>query len=89
VSVALDTTGAYAVRPAGGSSSHLVGGLAQADALAVVDPDVTEVAVGHTVPIILLRERGALHARLEAERRSAESGGRGNAGGRPTHRDQS
>jgi molybdopterin molybdotransferase len=89
VSVALDTTGAYAVRPAGGSGSHLVGGLAQADALAVVDPDVTEVAVGHTVPIILLRERGALHARLEAERRSAESGGRGHAGGRPTHRDQS
>jgi len=83
VTVDLDTTGAYAVRPAGGSGSHLVGGLAQADALAVVEPDVTDVAVGSTVPIILLRERGVMHARLEAARRrqndesASRSSGRG------------
>jgi len=85
VTVDLDTTGAYAVSPAGGSGSHLVGGLAQADALAVVDAEVAEVAVGSTVPVILLRERGTLHARLEAARRRASedddaTGSRGRRG---------
>ncbi len=61
-----DVTGAYAVSPAGGAGSHLVGGLARADALAVVDAEVTEVVAGSTVRIVLLRNRSELDARLEA-----------------------
>ncbi|BDZ65571.1 hypothetical protein [Agromyces mangrovi Wang et al. 2018] len=37
----------------GGSASHLVTGLAAADGFAVVPADVTEVAVGQTVPVLL------------------------------------
>lgn len=42
------------VAPSGGPGSHLMGGLAQADALAWVDPDVDEVKVGDTVRVLSL-----------------------------------
>ncbi|MGB7424133.1 MAG: gephyrin-like molybdotransferase Glp [Ornithinimicrobium sp.] len=66
VSVERDRTGLYGVSPAGGAGSHLVGGLAQADALAVVDAEVSEVTAGGIVRIALLRDRSELDARLEA-----------------------
>ncbi len=40
--------------PVGGAGSHLVAGLAQADALIVVDPDVTWVEQGDQVQVLLL-----------------------------------
>jgi len=51
-----DSTGRILVRPAsaGGSGSHLVTGLAGADALAVVPEDVTAVQSGDELPIMLL-----------------------------------
>ena len=42
------------VTPVGGHGSHLVGNLARSNALIVIDPDVTEVAAGETVPVMLL-----------------------------------
>ncbi|MGI8949547.1 MAG: molybdopterin molybdotransferase MoeA [Ornithinimicrobium sp.] len=66
VVVESDTTGAYAVRPAGGGGSHLVGGLAGADALAVVPARTGEVAVGSMVQVQALRPWGEIEARLEA-----------------------
>jgi molybdopterin molybdotransferase len=44
------------VRPAtsGGSGSHLAGGLARAEAFAIVQGDVDEVAVGDPVDVILV-----------------------------------
>ncbi len=76
-----DVTGAYAVRLAGGPGSHLVGGLASAEALAVVPADVTDVAAGSELEVVPLRPWGEIEARLAAERRAAEddlrSGGRG------------
>ncbi|CAN5619982.1 molybdopterin molybdotransferase MoeA [soil metagenome] len=66
VRVERDSTGVFAVRPAGGAGSHLVGGLANADALAVVDAEVGEVEAGSMVAIALLRDRGELEARLSA-----------------------
>ncbi len=67
VRVERDSTGAYAVAPAGGAGSHLVGALAQADALAVVDAEVSEVTAGSAVRIVLLRDRSELDARLAAQ----------------------
>ncbi|MGB3829763.1 MAG: gephyrin-like molybdotransferase Glp [Ornithinimicrobium sp.] len=67
VGVERDSTGAYAVAPAGGTGSHMVGGLAQADALAVVDAEVSEVSAGSTLRIILLGDRSELDARLAAQ----------------------
>ncbi len=67
VRIERDSTGEYAVAPAGGAGSHLVGGLAQADALVVVEAEVSEVTAGSTVQILLLRERTELEARLSAE----------------------
>jgi molybdopterin molybdotransferase len=45
------------VRPAtaGGSGSHLVGGLAVADGFAVVPEDVEQVAAGDTVGVVITR----------------------------------
>ncbi|MFH8882324.1 gephyrin-like molybdotransferase Glp [Streptomyces californicus] len=43
------------VTPVGGSGSHLIGALAQADALIVVDEDVTSVEPGTETDVILLR----------------------------------
>jgi molybdopterin molybdotransferase len=48
----LETDGSRTVRPVGGQASHVVGGLAMADALIVVPPDVTHVAVGDTVAVL-------------------------------------
>ncbi|MFX0538173.1 gephyrin-like molybdotransferase Glp [Ornithinimicrobium sp. Y1847] len=62
-----DETGGYAVEPAGGSGSHLLGGLAMADALAVSPPEVEEVETGAEVELMLLRPRREIDARLEAE----------------------
>jgi len=42
------------VEPVGGAGSHLLGGLAQANALVVVPEDVTEVADGETVSVLVL-----------------------------------
>ena len=82
VRVDRDPTGAYAVSPAGGAGSHLVAPLATADALAVSDPEATEVAAGSEVDLILLRPRAEIDARLsdDAERAAAE---RDRAGGAP------
>ncbi|MGB5952799.1 MAG: gephyrin-like molybdotransferase Glp, partial [Ornithinimicrobium sp.] len=66
VRVERDSTGVFAVRPAGGHGSHMVGALAQADALAVVDAETSEVEAGGTVQIVLLRDRRELEARLSA-----------------------
>lgn len=48
---------AYRVRPVGGAGSHLVGGLAQASALIVVPEQVTEVAAGEPVDVMVLERR--------------------------------
>ena len=42
------------VTPVGGAGSHLVAGLAQADALIVLDEDVAKVEQGDDVPVLLL-----------------------------------
>jgi molybdopterin molybdotransferase len=44
--------GTRAVTPVGGQGSHVVGGLAQADALIVVPPEVSRVEVGDAVTVI-------------------------------------
>ena len=44
--------GAREVRPVGGHASHLMGGLAMANALIVVPPDVTRVEAGDVVSVI-------------------------------------
>lgn len=49
--------GAYVVRPVGGAGSHLVGALAHANALIVVPEDVTEVAEGSPVEVMVLERR--------------------------------
>lgn len=83
VVVGLDTTGAYAVRPAGGAGSHLTGGLAEADALAVVPPDVTDVAAGSEVEVIALRPWAEIEAQLVARHpEHQDTGGRRHGRGR-------
>lgn len=42
------------VTPVGGHGSHLLGDLAHSNALVVVDEDVTEIAAGQPVPVLLL-----------------------------------
>jgi molybdopterin molybdotransferase len=49
--------GRYVVRPVGGAGSHLVGGLAHANALIVVPEAVTEVPEGGTVEVMVLERR--------------------------------
>jgi molybdopterin molybdotransferase len=46
--------GGSVVTPVGGAGSHLMGGLAQANALIVVAEDVTKVAADSDVPVLLL-----------------------------------
>lgn len=67
VSLSRDLTGEYAATPSGGAGSHLLGGLAQADALAVSPPEADEVAAGSEVDLILLRPRREIDGRLEDE----------------------
>ncbi|MDQ6650059.1 MAG: molybdopterin molybdotransferase MoeA [Actinomycetota bacterium] len=52
------TDGAYVVSPVGGSGSHLLAGMAAANALAVVPEHVTEIAAGDPVTVLLLERRG-------------------------------
>lgn len=49
--------GAYVVTPVGGSGSHLLAGMAAANALAVVPEDVTEVPAGSPVAVMMLERR--------------------------------
>ncbi|GAA5033666.1 molybdopterin molybdotransferase MoeA [Actinopolymorpha pittospori] len=58
VAYSLDADGRALVAPVGGSGSHLVAGLAQANALAVVPEDVREVAEGATLEVVLLDGSG-------------------------------
>lgn len=74
VRVARDATGGYAVTPSGGSGSHLLGGLAAADALAVSDAETDEVRAGTEVDLILLRPRREIDGRLDAEAEGAAEG---------------
>ncbi|WP_202977011.1 hypothetical protein [Ornithinimicrobium flavum] len=67
-----DTTTEYAVTPAGGAGSHLLGGLAMADALAVSPADVEQVEAGSEVELLLLRPRGEIDGRLDEEEERAE-----------------
>jgi molybdopterin molybdotransferase len=46
--------GGSVVTPVGGAGSHLMGGLAQANALIVIAEDVTEVVADSDVPVLLL-----------------------------------
>ncbi|MEI7779047.1 MAG: gephyrin-like molybdotransferase Glp [Actinomycetes bacterium] len=46
--------GAYVVEPVGGHGSHLIGGLASANALIVLPPETTKVAVGEYVRVLRL-----------------------------------
>lgn len=65
VRLSRDSSGAYAAEPVGGPGSHLVGGLALADGLAVIPPEVTEVATGSQVPVLPLRPLWELEADLK------------------------
>jgi molybdopterin molybdotransferase len=48
--------GEVTVTPVGGAGSHLIGDLAQSDALVVVPEEVTSVAAGETVQVLRLDE---------------------------------
>lgn len=72
VRLSRDLSGAYAATPVSGPGSHLVGGLARADGLAVIPPEVTEVATGSQVPVLPLRPIWAIEADL-ADQRDAEA----------------
>ncbi len=50
--------GVLRVTPVGGAGSHLIAGLARADALVVLDADVTHVDQGDLVPVLLLDPQG-------------------------------
>lgn len=47
----------YVVQPVGGSGSHLMGAMAAANGLVVIDEDVTEVAAGSPVTVMMLERR--------------------------------
>lgn len=67
VRLSRDTTGEYAATPAGGPGSHLVGGLALADALAISPADVDEVTAGTEVELLLLAPRSEIDGRLDEQ----------------------
>jgi molybdopterin molybdotransferase len=50
--------GAYRVRPVSGTGSHLLAGMARANALAVVPEDVERVEAGSPVEVLVLERRG-------------------------------
>jgi molybdopterin molybdotransferase len=52
------TDGAYVVTPVSGGGSHLVAGLARANAFAIVPEGVEHVAAGHPVQVMMLERRG-------------------------------
>jgi molybdopterin molybdotransferase len=47
--------GHYVASPVGAQGSHILGGLAQANGLAVIAPEVTEVSEGDVVTVMDLR----------------------------------
>lgn len=47
----------YVVQPVGGSGSHLMGAMAAANGLVVIDEDVTDVAAGSPVTVMMLERR--------------------------------
>ena len=49
-----EADGGYSVEPVGGSGSHLLAGLAQANCLIVIDEEVTEVSEGDQVTVVPL-----------------------------------
>lgn len=67
-----DASGQFGVTPVGGPGSHLVAGLAAADALAIVAADATEVATGTTVSVLPLRPLTEITAALEGDSDSQE-----------------
>ncbi len=50
--------GAYRVSPVSGPGSHLLAGMARANALAIVPEDVTRVQAGQPVEVLVLERRG-------------------------------
>jgi molybdopterin molybdotransferase len=50
--------GAYVVTPVSGAGSHLLAGLARANALAVIPEDVEKVPAGEPVEVLVLERRG-------------------------------
>jgi molybdopterin molybdotransferase len=65
VRLSRDPSGAVACTPSGGAGSHLVGGLALADGLAVVPADRTSVRAGSTVRVRALRPLEEIEADLD------------------------
>ena len=51
-------SGAYVVTPVSGPGSHLLAGMARANALAIVPEDVNHVAAGDPVEVLVLERRG-------------------------------
>ena len=51
--------GAYVVSPVSGSGSHLLAGMARANALAIVPEEVERVPAGGAVQVVLLERRGS------------------------------
>ncbi|MDO5740395.1 MAG: molybdopterin molybdotransferase MoeA [Ornithinimicrobium sp.] len=76
VRLSRDATGAYAVTP-GGAGSHLLGGLAMADALAVSHADDDQVVAGSEVQLHFLRPRAEVDARLDAQGQASGEKGEG------------
>jgi molybdopterin molybdotransferase len=50
--------GRLSVTPVGGAGSHLIGSLAKANALMIIEEDVTEVPAGGSVQVMVLERRG-------------------------------
>jgi molybdopterin molybdotransferase len=50
--------GAYRIHPVSGSGSHLLAGMARANALAVIPEDVVRVEAGQPVEVLVLERRG-------------------------------
>ncbi len=49
--------GEYVAAPVGGAGSHLISSMAQANALAVVPEEITELPAGTPVPVMVLERR--------------------------------
>lgn len=67
VRLSRDVSGQYAATPSGAQGSHLLGGLAQADALAISRADADGVSAGEEVDLLLLRPRREIDGRLTDE----------------------
>jgi len=50
--------GAYVVTPVSGAGSHLMAGMARANALAIVPVGVEKIAAGEPVQVLVLERRG-------------------------------